>query len=272
MKIKFKEIMNSYKPLLLFKFLKFYKINDFNNNNNSSNNNGKKLKILIFTNSNENSIRLSSFLQKMNSIHGGDENNKFEINYISSLQKINERNKILKKINEDVHDDDEGGESKTQVLISTDLMARGISIKDLNIVINYELALSTKSYVHRSGRTARANQFGIVVNFLFGSKESNWFKNDLVYEKPGGLVNRNGKQISEIKAYVSIEREKSKENDDHREDGDEDGDEDGGEGRDKTDKEFHDDEPPFITSITKSEQKEYEAVLKELEKESKNRK
>ncbi|GMG31870.1 unnamed protein product [[Candida] boidinii] len=97
-------------------------------------------------------------------------------------------------------------------------------------------------------------------------------QNDLVYEKPGGLVNRNGKQISEIKAYVSIEREKSKGNDDHREDGDEDEDEDGGEDRDKKDKEFHDDEPPFITRITKSEQKEYEDVLKELEKESKNRK
>ncbi|GME97646.1 unnamed protein product [[Candida] boidinii] len=203
----------------------------------------------------------------MNSIYEDNNNNKkFEINYISSLQKINERNKILKKINEDSGDD----ENKVQVLISTDLMARGISIKDLNIVINYELALSTKSYVHRSGRTARANQFGIVINFLFGSKESNWFKNDLVYEKPGGLVNRNGKKINEIKAYVSIEREKPKENNDDHHSEDEENEEDGD--NDKRDKEFHDDEPPFITGITKSEQKEYEDVLKELEKESKNRK
>lgn len=50
---------------------------------------------------------------------------------------------------------------KTQILVATDVAARGIDVKELTHVINYNLPESTEAYVHRSGRTGRAHHLGI---------------------------------------------------------------------------------------------------------------
>lgn len=52
-------------------------------------------------------------------------------------------------------------EKKTQLLVATDVAARGIDVSGLTHVINYNLPESTEGYVHRSGRTGRANMDGI---------------------------------------------------------------------------------------------------------------
>ncbi|MEG0851600.1 MAG: C-terminal helicase domain-containing protein, partial [Flavobacterium sp.] len=53
-----------------------------------------------------------------------------------------------------------------QVLISTDLLSRGIHIDLLPVVINYELPRSPLDYVHRIGRTGRANEKGKAITIL----------------------------------------------------------------------------------------------------------
>ncbi len=55
---------------------------------------------------------------------------------------------------------------KTQVLIATDIAARGIDIPELPLVINYDLPEETDSFTHRVGRTARANRKGGVITLL----------------------------------------------------------------------------------------------------------
>ena len=55
---------------------------------------------------------------------------------------------------------------KTQVLMATDLAARGIDIANLPCVVNYDLPRSAADYVHRIGRTGRAGQSGIAVSFI----------------------------------------------------------------------------------------------------------
>ena len=52
------------------------------------------------------------------------------------------------------------------VLICTDLMARGIDFKGVNMVINYDLPTSAVSYIHRIGRTGRAGNRGTAVTFF----------------------------------------------------------------------------------------------------------
>lgn len=52
------------------------------------------------------------------------------------------------------------------VLICTDLMARGIDFKGVNMVINYDLPQSAVSYIHRIGRTGRAGRRGLAVTFF----------------------------------------------------------------------------------------------------------
>ncbi len=55
---------------------------------------------------------------------------------------------------------------KTQILMATDLAARGIDIANLPCVVNYDLPRSAADYVHRIGRTGRAGQSGVAVSFI----------------------------------------------------------------------------------------------------------
>ena len=56
--------------------------------------------------------------------------------------------------------------AKTQVLVCTDVAARGLHIDNVSHVYNYDLPVSPKDYVHRIGRTARAGESGQVINLL----------------------------------------------------------------------------------------------------------
>jgi len=55
---------------------------------------------------------------------------------------------------------------KTQVLVATDIAARGIDIPELQMVINYELPEGTDDFTHRVGRTGRAQHKGSVISLL----------------------------------------------------------------------------------------------------------
>ena len=52
------------------------------------------------------------------------------------------------------------------VLVATDIVARGIDIDDIEMVINYDVPHDTEDYVHRIGRTARANRDGRAITFV----------------------------------------------------------------------------------------------------------
>ena len=54
----------------------------------------------------------------------------------------------------------------TWVLICTDLVARGVDFKAVNLVINYDLPMDGVSYVHRIGRTGRAGRKGRAITFF----------------------------------------------------------------------------------------------------------
>jgi ATP-independent RNA helicase DbpA len=50
------------------------------------------------------------------------------------------------------------------ILVATDLAARGLDIKDVDIVINYDVPMKSEDYTHRIGRTGRANKSGLAVS------------------------------------------------------------------------------------------------------------
>ena len=67
--------------------------------------------------------------------------------------------------------------SKTRVLVATDIAARGIDIDDLGFVLNYDLPNIPETYVHRIGRTGRAGASGLAISFC--EAEERPFLNDI---------------------------------------------------------------------------------------------
>lgn len=55
---------------------------------------------------------------------------------------------------------------KTRILISTDLLSRGIDIQQVSIVINYDLPKDKDCYIHRIGRSGRFGRKGVAINFI----------------------------------------------------------------------------------------------------------
>ena len=66
------------------------------------------------------------------------------------------RNKIMEKFNE----------NRIHVLVCTDIAARGLDIKGISHIYNYDIPKTSKDYIHRIGRTARAGKEGIAINIL----------------------------------------------------------------------------------------------------------
>ncbi len=55
---------------------------------------------------------------------------------------------------------------KVRVIVATDVLSRGIDIKDINLVINYDVPNDAEDYVHRIGRTARADTTGVALTLI----------------------------------------------------------------------------------------------------------
>lgn len=95
-------------------------------------------------------IIFTSSKLKINEIVRDLRKNGFKSRGVSSNLDQEEREEVLR-----------GFRSKRiRILVATDVMSRGIDIKDINMVINYDCPRDAEDYIHRIGRTARANTKG----------------------------------------------------------------------------------------------------------------
>lgn len=120
--------------------------------------------------------------------------------FASSKLKVKEVAKALKqmKLNVEMHSDLEQAQreevmyefkaGRINILVATDIVARGIDIDDIRLVINYDVPHDSEDYVHRIGRTARANNDGVALTFVnekeqtnFKSIENLWKKKSIRY-------------------------------------------------------------------------------------------
>ena len=84
------------------------------------------------------------------------EKNNFTITCIHSKMNQLERDNIVKDFRE----------GKTRLLLTTDLLARGIDIPDVNLVVNYDLPANKETYIHRIGRCGRFGQKGVSISMV----------------------------------------------------------------------------------------------------------
>jgi superfamily II DNA/RNA helicase len=63
------------------------------------------------------------------------------------------------------------GSGAIRALVATDVAARGLDVKGVDVVIHYDPAEDQKAYLHRSGRTARAGKTGVAVSLVLWDQE-----------------------------------------------------------------------------------------------------
>ncbi len=72
---------------------------------------------------------------------------------------------------------------QTDILVATDIVARGIDIDDISMVINYDVPHDVEDYVHRVGRTARANRDGRAITLIRGKEVGDFMKIEKFLDK-----------------------------------------------------------------------------------------
>jgi superfamily II DNA/RNA helicase len=102
--------------------------------------------ILIFT----------STKSKINEIVRALKGKGFTVEGISSNLEQTEREEVLLRYRS----------KQTRVLVATDVMSRGIDIKEIELIINFDVPHDAEDYVHRVGRTARANSSGVAITLI----------------------------------------------------------------------------------------------------------
>lgn len=96
---------------------------------------------------------------------------------------------------------------KTNILVATDVAARGIDISELNFVVNYTLPENYEIYTHRIGRTGRAGNTGTAITFIQGNEVGRlrYFEKNLKVKMEKGVLPA-PKEIVEKKKKHLIER------------------------------------------------------------------
>ena len=98
----------------------------------------------------------SSTKKKVSEIVKGLRSNNYLVEGISSDLDQSEREERLQSFRS----------RKTRVLVATDVLSRGIDIKDINLIINFDTPSDAEDYVHRVGRTARAETTGLAITLV----------------------------------------------------------------------------------------------------------
>ncbi|XP_006910109.2 ATP-dependent RNA helicase DDX51, partial [Pteropus alecto] len=114
-------------------------------------------RVLCFTNSRENSHRLFLLVQAFGGVTVAE---------FSSRHSPGQRKRILKQFEQ----------GKIQLLISTDATARGIDVRAVQLVVNYDAPQYLRTYVHRVGRTARAGNTGQAFTLLLRVQEKRFLR------------------------------------------------------------------------------------------------
>ena len=102
--------------------------------------------ILIFCSTKKKVAELARTLKK----------NQYQVEAMSSDLDQSERNQVMNRFKA----------RQTRILVATDVLSRGIDIKDINLVVNYDVPSDAEDYVHRVGRTARADTTGVALTLV----------------------------------------------------------------------------------------------------------
>lgn len=136
--------------------------------------------VMVFCNTRHNTDFVADNLHRLGidaiAIHGGLTQDK--------------RTKIMQKFHE----------KKVYVLVCTDIAARGLDIKGVSHVYNYDIPKTSKDYIHRIGRTARAGKEGIAINILSDRDYENF--NSVLRDESLNITEEELPQIEQVRIML----------------------------------------------------------------------
>lgn len=167
------------KPLTLFSLIK--------------ENNWKRF--LCFTNNNDSAHRLAFVLRKLFE-------DEMEIEELSSNLNKNARNSMLYKFSA----------GKINGLVSSDTLARGMDLPNVDVVLSYDCPRHIKTYVHRIGRTARAGKLGTAITLITDDDKAlfNRILKDMGKESIGEIRPETDIEERSAKKYANVLEELQK--------------------------------------------------------------
>lgn len=104
----------------------------------------------------ESIIIFSSTKKNVSNIVRGLKSQGYDVEGISSDYDQESREKVLSRFKT----------KQIRIIVATDVLSRGIDIKDISLVINYDVPSNAEDYVHRVGRTARAKTTGVAITLI----------------------------------------------------------------------------------------------------------
>jgi ATP-dependent RNA helicase RhlE len=136
-------------------------------------NDGQKMPILVdllANYTNESVIIFSSTKQNVNALYRALKAKMPGVGFISSDLEQDQREEMLLDYRS----------GKVNILVATDVMSRGIDIAGIRLVVNYDVPGDEEDYVHRVGRTARADKKGEAITFVGPSEQTKFYKIELL--------------------------------------------------------------------------------------------
>jgi translation initiation factor 4A len=120
---------------------------------------------------------------KLEEIYNELHKDNFPVGMIHGNLMTNERESIMNKFRQ----------GEIRILLSTDLLSRGIDVQQLSLVINYDLPMEKETYIHRIGRSGRYGRKGVAINFvtdrdMFNLTELQEFYNTKIDEMPQNIA------------------------------------------------------------------------------------
>lgn len=126
--------------------------------------NTKGRTILIFCSTKSSTKLLSRELKKAN----------LEVQEIHSDLEQKEREKVMLRFRN----------KEVQVLVATDVVSRGIDVENIDLVLNYDVPHDAEDYIHRIGRTARAEASGVAITFIHPREQGKFAAIEKLLGKP----------------------------------------------------------------------------------------
>jgi len=126
--------------------------------------------------------------KSLNNLYTQLSNDEYPVSYIHGDLSSSERKEEMDKFRS----------GKTRIMLSTDLLSRGIDIQQLSLVINFDIPFNNETYIHRIGRSGRYGRKGVAINFVLNKELDNFNELKKYYDT-------NIKEMPEdIHTYLSI--------------------------------------------------------------------